>query len=281
MWVFDANAIGNSLGSTPLTIVTLFTDTPRALAVTPDGARVYAAGFHTGNQTSIIGEPPLPDGFGPDGAPGPAASSAGQPAPDVGTIVKWDGAHWRDPLGRPRDEYVKLSLPDKDVFVLDAMASPPQQLAGAGGSFRGVGTILYAMTVNPVSGKVYVANTEANNIDRFEGPGTFTGHSLRGHLRAARLRRAHRRRPRRGRRLGRRRAGPAHRSGRPDQQAAAVSGGAPAHARSCACARASRSRVRSCARRAARGGTAKPAPCTQSRSVLRLLYSSNYFLFES
>ena len=33
-----------SLGGTPLTIVTLFTDTPRALAVTPDGARVYAAG---------------------------------------------------------------------------------------------------------------------------------------------------------------------------------------------------------------------------------------------
>src|SRR6185369_8019048 len=41
---------------------------------------------------------------------------------------------------------------------------------------------LYTMAVNPANGKVYVANTDANNADRFEGPGTFTGHSLRGHL---------------------------------------------------------------------------------------------------
>ena len=52
------------------TIVTLFTDTPRALAVTPDGTRVYAAGFHTGNRTTIVPETSLPDGFGPDGVPG-------------------------------------------------------------------------------------------------------------------------------------------------------------------------------------------------------------------
>ncbi len=31
------------------------------------------------------------------------------------------------------------------------------------------------MAVNPVNGKVYVANTEANNAARFEGPGTFAG----------------------------------------------------------------------------------------------------------
>ena len=35
--------------------MTLFTDTPRALAATPDGALVYAAGFHTGNQTTDRG----------------------------------------------------------------------------------------------------------------------------------------------------------------------------------------------------------------------------------
>jgi DNA-binding beta-propeller fold protein YncE len=187
VWVFDANSIGNSLGSTPLTIVNLFTDTPRALAVSPDGSRVYAAGFHTGNQTTSIGEPVLPDGFGLDGAPGPTTDAQGRPAPEVGTIVKWDGANWRDPLGRTRDQYVKHSLPDKDVFVIDAMATLPQQLAGAGGSFQGVGTILYSMAVNPVTGKVYVTNTEANNLARFEGPGTFAGYSLRGHLHENRI----------------------------------------------------------------------------------------------
>ncbi|HWU88051.1 MAG TPA: beta-propeller fold lactonase family protein [Kofleriaceae bacterium] len=187
VWVFDAEALGNSLGGSPLTIVTLFTDTPRALAVTPDGTRVYAAGFHTGNRTTSIGEFAMPDGFGPNGAPGPATDAAGHPAPEAGTIVKWNGAHWVDALGRPRDEYVMFSLPDKDVFVLDAMTSPPRKVAGAGGSFQGVGTILYSMIVNPASGKVYVANTDANNTDRFEGPGVFTGHSLRGHLHENRI----------------------------------------------------------------------------------------------
>src|SRR3954469_23965662 len=63
VWVFDAEALGTSLGGTPLTIVTLFADTPRALAVTPDGSRVYAAGFHTGNQTTVVQEASIADGF--------------------------------------------------------------------------------------------------------------------------------------------------------------------------------------------------------------------------
>ncbi len=187
VWVFDADALGSSLGGTPLAIVTLFTDTPRALAVTPDGTRVYAAGFHSGNRTTSISEVSIPDGFGPDGVAGPTTNAEGRPAPEIGTIVKWNGSHWVDSLGRPRDQYVRFSLPDKDVFVLDAMANPPRQLSGAAGFFQGVGTILYTMAVNPVNGKVYVANTEANNTDRFEGPGTFAGHSLRGHLHESRI----------------------------------------------------------------------------------------------
>src|SRR5262249_40821233 len=34
VWVFDAEHLGDALGGEPLTIITLFTDTPRALAVT-------------------------------------------------------------------------------------------------------------------------------------------------------------------------------------------------------------------------------------------------------
>jgi DNA-binding beta-propeller fold protein YncE len=187
VWVFDAQRLGNALGGTPLTIVTLFTDTPRALAVTPDGFRVYAAGFHSGNRTTIVPETSIPDGFGPDGVPGPTTNAEGIAAPEVGSIVKWNGAHWADTLGRSRDSFVRFSLPDKDVFVLDAMANPPRQVAGASGFFQSVGTILYTMAVNPVNGKVYVANTEANNAARFEGPGTFAGESLRGHLHESRI----------------------------------------------------------------------------------------------
>src|SRR4029079_932055 len=67
------------------------------------------------------------------------------------------------------------------------MANPPPQLAGAAGFFQHVGTILYSMVVNPTNGKVYVANTDANNAERFEGPGNVTGHSLRGHLHESRI----------------------------------------------------------------------------------------------
>src|SRR6185436_8136256 len=38
VWVFDVTNLGGSIGGTPLTIVTHFGDTPRALAVTPDGS---------------------------------------------------------------------------------------------------------------------------------------------------------------------------------------------------------------------------------------------------
>ncbi|HEX2691920.1 MAG TPA: beta-propeller fold lactonase family protein [Kofleriaceae bacterium] len=187
VWVFDANALGNTLGGSPLTIVTLFTDTPRALAVTPDGSRVYAAGFHTGNRTATVGEFAIPNGFGPGGVVGPATNFEGKPAPEVGAILEWNGFHWVDSAGFAHDDVVKFSLPDKDVFVLDAMANPPHQLSDASGFFQGVGTILYTMAVNPVNGKIYVANTDANNLDLFEGPGIFAGHSLRGHLHESRI----------------------------------------------------------------------------------------------
>jgi DNA-binding beta-propeller fold protein YncE len=188
VWVFDAQNLGASLGGSPLTILTLFSDTPRALAVTPDGSRVYAAAFHSGNRTTIIPEAAVPDG-GEEagGVPGPNTNFEGIPAPEVGIIVKHDGQHWVDVLGRPWDSEVRFSLPDKDVFVIDAAANPPAQLPGAGGFYTGVGTILFNMAVNPVNGKVYVSNTEARNDLRFEGDGIFAGASLRGHIHESRI----------------------------------------------------------------------------------------------
>src|SRR5262249_4317587 len=56
VWAFDATNPGTTLGGTPLSIITLFGDTPRALAVSPDGATVYAAVFHSGNQTTSANE---------------------------------------------------------------------------------------------------------------------------------------------------------------------------------------------------------------------------------
>jgi DNA-binding beta-propeller fold protein YncE len=188
VWVFDANNLGTSLGGTPLTLINLFSDTPRALAVTPDGSRVYAAAFHSGNRSTVLHESLVPDGGeAVGGVPGPNTNVEGAPATEVSVLVKYNGQDWVDVLGRPWSDKVKFSLPDKDVFAIDALAHPPAQLAGPAGFYSGVGTILFNMAVNPVNGKVYVSNTEARNDLRFEGPGTFAGTTLRGHLHESRI----------------------------------------------------------------------------------------------
>jgi DNA-binding beta-propeller fold protein YncE len=174
VWVFDANHLGTSLTGTPTTILSLFTDTPRALATSPDGMQVYAAGFHSGNQTTTISA--LLTIF--RGTPPPLTNFQGIAAPATGLVVKFDGAHWRDSSGGIWDDAVELSLPDKDVFTIDASANPPLLRPNA---YTGVGTILFNMAVNPVNGHLYVSNLESFNQVRFEGPGIFGHSTVRGH----------------------------------------------------------------------------------------------------
>jgi len=184
VWVFDATNLGNTLGGQPLTILTLFADTPRALAVTPDGNTVYAAAFRSGNGTTTISTGSVPTNAGP----APYTNFQGILAPPTGLIVKFrlsasDGKmHWQDEANTVWDSAVNLSLPDKDVFAINAAATPPVAQTGSTAIYTGVGTVLFNMVVNPVSGAVYVSNTDAQNDHRFEGPGTYAGHSLRGHL---------------------------------------------------------------------------------------------------
>jgi DNA-binding beta-propeller fold protein YncE len=182
VWVFNAGNQGNTLGGTPLTIVNLFSDTPRALAVSPDGKKVYAAAFASGNRTAIVALGQVPDGGEADGGiPLPNVSHAGIPEPDMSLIVKFDGQHWVDETGKWWDDNIKFNLPDRDVFVINAWAPTPALVNGPGGSFSGVGTVLFNMIANPVSGKVYVSNTEARNEVRFEGLGEFAETTVRGH----------------------------------------------------------------------------------------------------
>jgi DNA-binding beta-propeller fold protein YncE len=201
VWVFDADHLGDSLGGDELTVITLFSDTPRALAASPDGTTVYAAGFQTGNKTTTINEflvreaissspfnriypEPLLSKFP---TPDPLANHNGIHQPSVGVIVQFKNGHWIDNIGQTWDDKVFFDLPDHDVFTLDAMATPPHEVSG--GAYSGVGTVLFNMIVNPVNGHVYVANTDAQNQERFEGAGKFLEdagifdrHTVRGHL---------------------------------------------------------------------------------------------------
>lgn len=187
VWVFDATNLGNTLGGTPIEVLTFFADTPRALAT--DGTTVYVAAFMSGNQTTVIPETAVPDGFdsagpgggAPGGVPGPSTNIGGNPAPETGVIVRFDGSSWRDAAGRSWDALVPFSLPDHDVFSVNA------NTLAQGTTWSSVGTILFNMVVNPVSGKVYVTNTESPNEVRFEGPGDHGGTTVQGRLSESRI----------------------------------------------------------------------------------------------
>jgi YVTN family beta-propeller protein len=84
--VWDATNLGGGLNGTPLANVVLFADTPRALAVSPDGNTVYAAAFHSGNQTTTVTERLVCDGGAGAGPCTPASgvsAPGGLPAPNV------------------------------------------------------------------------------------------------------------------------------------------------------------------------------------------------------
>ncbi|MBM0106424.1 hypothetical protein JM946_16955 [Steroidobacter sp. S1-65] len=195
VWVFDPANLGASLGGTPLKIMTFFSDTPRALAVSPDRKTVYAAAFKSGNQTTTVFELMVCDGFDPDtpctfagnelpgGNPGPLTNFEGKRAPEVGLIVKFNRAsgHWEDELGRNWDAAVRFRLPDQDVFSIDANALTQKA------AFSHVGTTLFNMVTNPRTGKLYVSNTEAVNQVRFEGPGVVGGSTVQGRLAETRI----------------------------------------------------------------------------------------------
>jgi DNA-binding beta-propeller fold protein YncE/mono/diheme cytochrome c family protein len=182
VWVFNATSLGSSMGGTPLTIVTVFGDRPRALAVTPDGSRVYAAVYRSGNQTTPVSEGLVCDinqsepctiqtTSYPGRRPQPWTNINGTLSRETGMMVGFDPAsgEWRDELDRNWNNAVPFSIPDLDVFEIDANASVPVEL----GSVPGVGTILFNMIVNPANGNVYVTNTDANNRVRFEGVGAY------------------------------------------------------------------------------------------------------------
>jgi DNA-binding beta-propeller fold protein YncE len=209
IWVFDVNALGESLGGKPVKIVSLFGDTLRGLAVTPDESSIYAGVFNSGNQTTAVHESVmcygfeddeygaypckvldeltspngLVDGYLPGGRTEPGINIDGEYQPWTSMIVKYDNEtrQWQDSKGRNFSNGIRFTLPDLDVFSINSETLEKQS------AFAHIGTTLFNLAVNPKSGQVYVSNTEANNATRFEGPGVFGGSTVQGNIAKSRI----------------------------------------------------------------------------------------------
>lgn len=183
------------LSAAPTTL-TLEGNTPRSMAVSPDGSKVYVAFFESGNGTTILGGgadgqgtvsfPPnaVSDPVGPYAGVNPPPNSgttfdppknptAGNP-PAVGLIVKrqadgrWfddNGHDWTSLVsgpnaarsGRPQG----WDLIDHDVATIDAST--------LGVTYTGdLMNICMSVGVNPATGAVSVVGTDATNHIRFE-----------------------------------------------------------------------------------------------------------------
>jgi len=100
-------------------------------------------------------------------------------------ILKFNtsNSRWEDVAGRNWTSSVALSLPDQDVFIINATANPPALLA-SNNSVVGVGTVLFNMAVRPDNGKIYVTNLDSRNNVRFE---PLAAGGVQGHITESRI----------------------------------------------------------------------------------------------
>ncbi|MEO8663509.1 MAG: hypothetical protein ABI693_33950 [Bryobacteraceae bacterium] len=126
---------------------------PKALAVSPDGSKVYAVFAVSGNQTTLVPPnlaPPQPNPTNP----------ALPPPPQVSKIVSIDNSTY--------SFFLRFNMPDNDVAIIDANR---QRVSGY---YAGVGTLNFGIAVRPGVGDLWVTNNDSLNLTDFEP--TLKGH---------------------------------------------------------------------------------------------------------
>jgi DNA-binding beta-propeller fold protein YncE len=127
-----------------LTNIVLFGECPRSLAVNSNATSVYAAFALSGNRTTIISL-----------SNAPAQSPATNNPPKVSLIVDA-----MDPAWNP--SVIQFTMPDNDVAEIDVATMTSNRY------FTRIGTVNLGLAVQPGSGALFVANTDARNLVHFE-----------------------------------------------------------------------------------------------------------------
>lgn len=144
--VFDAHS------RAALTNIAVFGEHPRAIVASADGSKVFAAFALSGNRTTIIPPdraPPQPTNEMRAGLPKP---------PQVGLIVDATDTNWTTGA----NPVIRYTMPDNDVVEIDSATLAITRY------FPRVGTVNFSLAVRPGNGDLYVANTDARNLTRFE-----------------------------------------------------------------------------------------------------------------
>ncbi len=131
-----------------ITNIVLFGQNPRAMAVSADGSKLYAAFALSGNHTTLV-----PAINAPPQSP-PVNTNLPAP-PQVSLIVDASDTNWNPSV-------IKHAMPDNDVVQIDVASLAVDKY------FSRVGTVNLGWAVRPGTGDVYVANTDARNLVHFE-----------------------------------------------------------------------------------------------------------------
>jgi YVTN family beta-propeller protein len=112
---------------------------PRSLTVSPDGQLLYAACLYSGNGTTILPAPLAPQ------PPAPANPTL-PPAPKTALIVP------------ATDSRINYTVLDRDIAEISVSGNHVIRW------FSGVGTHLFDAAVHPVTGELWVPNSESLNL---------------------------------------------------------------------------------------------------------------------
>ncbi|MEY3143987.1 MAG: hypothetical protein RLY21_2480 [Planctomycetota bacterium] len=163
---FDANAASPTLTSTAI-----LGASPRALAVSPDGTKVYLAVFESGNKTTVVPRQSVNNPAGPYAGQNPPPNSGttfdppiatGLPtAPRVAHIVRRNSAgQWLDDNNRNWTSLVTWAPVDNDIAIVDTATLSTSYVTGLMSTVASVG-------VAP-NGTILAVGIEARNEIRFE-----------------------------------------------------------------------------------------------------------------